>query len=76
MAVESIKLADKISDINETPKLWFNQNELKQEGWCLSSDVRTKMHHDNSKRANIVKEIYKIENDYLEHLKNLVNVSY
>ena len=30
---------------------------------------------DNSKRANVIKEIYKTENDYLGHLRNLVDVS-
>jgi hypothetical protein len=27
------------------------------------------------KRANVIKEIYKTEHDYLGHLKNLIDVS-
>lgn len=37
--------------------------------WCSSSDQRIDL-----KRANIIKEIYKTEHDYLAHLKNLVDV--
>ncbi|UJR36306.1 hypothetical protein I4U23_029034 [Adineta vaga] len=52
----------------ESSKLnWSNQ-----QGWYPSNDVRVKPCTDNFKRANVIKEIYKTEHDYLGHLKNLV----
>ncbi|CAF1008117.1 unnamed protein product [Adineta steineri] len=38
-----------------------------------TSDIRLKLCQNNFKRANIIKEIYKTEHDYLGHLKNLVD---
>jgi hypothetical protein len=57
-----------------TPNLWYNRNEINHEGWYLSSDIRIKTCQIDLKRANIIKEIYKTEHDYLGHLKNLIDV--
>ncbi|CAF4678654.1 unnamed protein product [Rotaria sp. Silwood1] len=73
ITIESSKLVDNISDVNKTPKLWSNRNEINQDEWYPSSDIRIKQCQDNVKRANIIKEIYKTEHDYLGHLKNLVD---
>lgn len=35
---------------------------------------RMKVNSEDSKRANVIKEIYKTEHDYLVHLRNLVDV--
>ncbi len=71
VTIDSSKLAYHIADVNKTPNLRSNQ-----QGWYPSSDVRKKISQDNYKRANVIKEIYKTEHDYLGHLKNLVDVSY
>ncbi|CAF2117751.1 unnamed protein product [Rotaria magnacalcarata] len=73
VTIESSKLVDNILDGNKTPKLWYNRNELYQDGWYPSADTRLKQCQDNFKRANVIKEIYKTEHDYLGHLKNLVD---
>ncbi len=55
----------------ESSKLtWYNQD-----GWYPSSDIRIKTCQMDLKRANVIKEIYKTEHDYLGHLKNLIDVS-
>jgi hypothetical protein len=41
----------------------------------LQSDGHIRVNIDQSKRANVIKEIYKTEHDYLGHLKNLVDVN-
>lgn len=48
---------------------------MNPEHWYPSNDVRSKLCPEDFKRANVIKEIYKTENDYLGHLKNLVDVN-
>jgi hypothetical protein len=70
VTIESSKLAYNVAD-----ELLPLRNEINQEGWFPSSNEGIKIYQDNFKRANVIKEIYKTEHDYLGHLKNLVDVS-
>ena len=64
VTIEPSKTAYNISDVNKTPNLRYNRNDINQQGWYPSSDVRIKICQDNLKRANVIKEIYKTEHDY------------
>jgi hypothetical protein len=66
--IESTKLTYHISDNMILSSKQTERNELQ-------SDGHIRVNIDQSKRANVIKEIYKTEHDYLGHLKNLVDVN-
>ena len=65
--IESTKLTHHMADEIMISRQPTERNEIHQNG-------RIKFNAEDSKRANIIKEIYKTEHDYLGHLKNLVEV--
>ena len=74
MPVESTTLAFHAADEQRTRTHKVSKrDDIVLDGCCSSPERHSK---ENAQRANVIKEIFKTEHDYLGHLKNLVDVSH